>query len=597
MLDDWVSQLEQIVAGHDGYPSEQIEASVTFSMFTALMFRQPGHPQMKFWTEKALHFARKNILIAQRLFIGGYQIHYRHWIGDMVGARSILEEFQDIFDETAASSSLVFGTWKMHEAVYYWHRGLFTECIQAVNDGLARGEREGVHLVDHWLFAQAIYASISSGNLDCAKQYLSRMKSVLQSRHRLDIGHYHYLLSYYYLQKGLIEQALSHSEMALKSATETGVPFPRGLNLILAAQLHHELGHSKQAVIFLNDAYQIAKTMNSHGLRYMAGLVTASIEFDHGNIAQGNKVLAESLKIGKSQQMISFGGWRPNIMAQLCARALQADIETNYVQNLIRRMHLMPMPLPLDVDDWPWPIKIYTLGRFEIQINTVPLHFKTKAQRRTLDLLKALIALGGRDVHEQTLADAVWPDSEADTAIQALNTTLHRLRKLVEHNDAFIRSENRLSLNPKICWIDQLAFERMLNQAETMETSEQTKAANLIEQALKLYQGKFLQSDSGHLWAVSLRERLQRKHIRAVKQLAKHWNRLSQPRKNIKLFEKALEIDDIAEPFYQGLIDNHLKLGQKSEAAAVYQRCCKTLLAKLGTEPTLKTQSMIKQSQ
>ncbi len=595
-LDNWISQMELILASHDSYPCEEIEASLAFSMFSALMFRQPGHPQMKAWTEKALHCARRDVPIAQRIITSGYQIQYRHWIGDMIGAQSVLEEFQDTFNETTTISPLVFGIWKMHEAVYYWHQGLIDECIQAVEDGLARGESEGVHLVDHWILAQAIYANLSSDHLDIAKQYLDRMKPVLQSRRRLDIGHYHFLLSYYYLQKGLIEQALGHSEIALNFAIETGTPFPQGLNLIFAAQIHHELGHSEQAQMLLSHAYQIAKSMYSHGLRHMAGLVTASIEFDHGNLAQGNKVLAESLKIGKSQQIINFGGWRPNIMAQLCTRALQAGIETNYVQTLIRRMHLMPESLPLDVDDWPWSIKIYTLGRFEIQIDTVPLHFKTKAQNRTLDLLKALIALGGRDVHEQTLADAVWPDSEGDAAIQALNTTLHRLRKLVEHKDAFIRSENRLSLNPKVCWADQLAFERMLNQAETMETSEQTKTANLIEQALHLYQGAFLQSDIDHSWVVSLRERLQRKHIRAVKQLAKHWNRQSKPRKNIKLYEKALDVNDVVEPFYQGLINCHLKLGQKSEAVSVYQRCCKTLLAKLGTEPTFKTQSMIKES-
>ena len=433
-LDHWISQLEQLVASHDGYPSEEIEACLAFSMFSALMFRQPGHPQMRLWTEKALLCARTDVPLAQRLITCGYQIQYRHWIGDMIGAHSVLEEFQPIFNETTALSPLVYGIWKMHEAVYFWHQGLFDECFQAVKDGLARGEREGVHLVDHWIIAQAIYASLSSDNLDLAEHHLKHMKPVLQSRRRLDIGHYHFLLSYYYLQKGLIEQSLSHSHIALQVAIETGTPFPQGLNLIFAAHIHHALGDSEQALKNINDAYQIANDINSHGLRHMAGLVTASIEFDHGNIAQGNNVLAESLKIGKSQQIINFGGWRPNIMAQLCARALQAGIETNYVQTLIRKMHLMPESLPFDVDDWPWPIKIYTLGRFGIQINAVPLQFKTKAQHRTLDLLKVLIALGGRDIHEQTLADAVWPDSEADAAIQALNTTLHRLRKAITRN-------------------------------------------------------------------------------------------------------------------------------------------------------------------
>ncbi len=70
------------------------------------------------------------------------------------------------------------------------------------------------------------------------------------------------------INREVIEQALSHSEIALNVAIGMGSPFPQGLNSILAAQLHYELGHLEHAQQLLSDAYQVAKTMNSPGLKF-----------------------------------------------------------------------------------------------------------------------------------------------------------------------------------------------------------------------------------------------------------------------------------------------------------------------------------------
>ena len=52
------------------------------------------------------------------------------------------------------------------------------------------------------------------------------------------------------------------------------------------------------------------------------------------------------------------------------------------------------------------PIQIFTLGRFSIAIDKRAVHSKGKARHRPLGLLKALIALGGRDVASAVFANA-----------------------------------------------------------------------------------------------------------------------------------------------------------------------------------------------
>lgn len=53
------------------------------------------------------------------------------------------------------------------------------------------------------------------------------------------------------------------------------------------------------------------------------------------------------------------------------------------------------------------PVRIFTLGRFLIEVQGQPIRFKTKARRKPLELLKALIALGGDSVPIEALGESL----------------------------------------------------------------------------------------------------------------------------------------------------------------------------------------------
>ena len=89
-----------------------------------------------------------------------------------------------------------------------------------------------------------------------------------------------------------------------------------------------------------------------------------------------------------------------------------------------------------------------------------------KGQHKPIEMLKALIALGGRDVGETRLSEALWPDTDGDVAHSAFSVTLHRLRKMIGHS-ALQLNDSRLSLNPDMCWVDVWACEQLLNQTES----------------------------------------------------------------------------------------------------------------------------------
>jgi DNA-binding SARP family transcriptional activator len=64
--------------------------------------------------------------------------------------------------------------------------------------------------------------------------------------------------------------------------------------------------------------------------------------------------------------------------------------------------------------------------------------------------------------------------------------------------------------------------------------------------------------------------------------------------KAAEYYQKALEVDELAEEFYQHLMTCYKSLGQEAKAVTIYRRCKDSLSMALGVEPSLKTQAIYK---
>ena len=156
-----------------------------------------------------------------------------------------------------------------------------------------------------------------------------------------------------------------------------------------------------------------------------------------GNRALAITQLRESMFRAGEQNGRYYLRFCDEAMSPLFQLAFEEGVEVETVKNLIRMFRLKP---PKDAPDiWPWPVRIVTLGRFEVQIDSEKLEFSRKLPRKTLLLLKAIVALGGRDVPEQALCDTLWGDEEGDAARNALSITVSRLRKLLGSNECVIQ--------------------------------------------------------------------------------------------------------------------------------------------------------------
>lgn len=258
-------------------------------------------------------------------------------------------------------------------------------------------------------------------------------------------------------------------------------------------------------------------------------------------------------------------------------------------------MQQLPVGAPAPDEHRNFPIHIYTLGRFSVSRGVEPIRFARKAQHRPLELLKVLVAFGGREVATDQLAMALWPESEGDVAYNAFEITLHRLRKLIGIENALVLSNGLLTLDNKLCWVDVWAFEQAASNAEALMNSPQPspdELARLSSTVLAIYHGHFLGRETPEPWSITLRERLRSKFLRHLIDVARQWERIGRHGSAIQCYQKGLEVDDLAEIFYQRLMVCYQQLGRRSEALAVYRRCRATLSLILSIPPSPTTEAI-----
>ena len=592
--DRWIGMLDDLLQRHPQFPSPEIDARVTTSMLFALTLRQPHHRHIRTWADRARAIAQKSTNIRLKSFISVYLELYYLWIGDHAGAEFVIKGVRESA-ATPAASPLAQILSRIVEAVYQVRVGNHDLCRKAVVKGLELASETGIVIWNSQLYSQGAINALSEGKPSEAAEYLKKMEPSFVESRRIDACMYRYNSAWEALVRRDLSRARHQVEEALRLALEAGTPFHEGITRIALAQVLHEQGEDEAAMPQLSQALRVAVRMKSRILEFMYFLSQAQIALDRGEDSKVLAPLAHAMTLGRTEGYTNFYWWRSDVMSRLCSRALDAGLETGYVHDLIRKRSLLP-PDPAS-DSWPWPLRVHTLGRFELVSNGKPMLFSGKVQQKPLVLLKALVALGGKDVAEEQFADILWPEADGDLAHKSFEMTVQRLRRLIKSDDIVQLQERRLSLDLSRCWVDVRELEGLIETVDRAwknggPSHDAGLALRLSDKALGLYRGHFLPNDSSHPWALSSRERLRSKLLRTILRAGVHWEQHREWQKAVEIFQKGIEVDGLAEEFYQHLMVCYQELGQRAEAVSTYNRCRILLLSSLGIPPSRKTEDL-----
>lgn len=592
-LDRWIKELEGLLKNYPDFPSPEIEIRVTISMFGALIFRQPMHPALSEWETRARQIVQGSLDFNDRIMIGNYLLLWYYWTGELPKAQLILDTIRPAVGNSHVTP-LALITWRGMEALYCWLTGQNDTCRNILGKGLETAETYGFHGYDSMFLAYGAYSSLSSGEHASAKEYLGKMALAINRNSLLDVSNYHYLAAWKALLEGDPPKSLEHLETAIPTTIKSGAPFVLALYYIGLTQVLFESDRHREAAACLAKAQRIGRQIRSHPVEYQCLLAKSQFAIVHGTAKQRLTYLKRAFSLAREKGFVNMDWCRPSIMATLCARALESEIEVEYVQEFIRKRNLVPDTQRPDCERWPWPLKIYTLGRFELARDGKTVRSSGKAQQKPLALLKALIAFGGRQVSEGKIVDALWPNVDGDMQRQSLATTLHRLRKLLGIKDAIEFQDGKATLNPHYCWVDAWAFERLIKQADLSwkDNNESDNAAVLTEKAIGLFKGPFLSEETDEPWSIQMRERLRDKFLRGLVKLGKHLEQVGQWEEAIEQYQNGLAVDPLVEECYQRLMSCYHSLGRAADAVATYQRCQKNLETVLGVAPSPETEKL-----
>ena len=570
-LDRWLEWLEARLAHMAGFPSPEVELRVTLAMFMALIFRRPDHPDLRGWLDRLLRLSESSAdpqLQVAGLFAAAF---YLQWIGHLPEAGVRVEQLVHLTRRSLVAPAPTLHC-KVTEASFAWFTAAFDTAFKKVDEGLAMAAETGAHLWDHRLLAQGVYAALSQGDLKRAGAYLAKMSAETHPRRRLDVSHYHLLRSWEAFQSEDLPAALEHARIATRLAAELSTPFPEALCRQGTAHILHAMGKHEDARKEIERMRRTGRAMNSDYLEFVADLTEAHDLLQSGaDSVRVHEILRRAMALGRERGFVNFPFWQPAIMSRLCAVALEAEIETAYVRSLIAKRDLLPDPESPPTETWPWRYRIFTLGGFRLLRDGEPVAFSRKIPRKPLDLLKVLAAQSD-GASRQWLEDALWPDADGDRARHALETALYRLRQLLDA-EAIEMSDGRLRLNPRRCWSDAGAFERLLGQTASCldRNGDPDELVVLTHRAARLYAGPYLAGEAAP-WVPSERERLHRQWCRHLERLGQYLGRRNRWEAAADCYRRALEDAPGTEAFYHCLISACEHLGRAAEAEAVRQR-------------------------
>ncbi|MEO8755690.1 MAG: BTAD domain-containing putative transcriptional regulator, partial [Casimicrobiaceae bacterium] len=591
MLDRWVPILEHALADAPRFTTPEAESRVAAAALIALTMRRPESPALPAIAARLRQLLEDDLEVTARIAAGGLLLTHYMVAGDRAGAAALVELLDPLSgDPLLAPRRRIL--WMISHAAWFNGDARYAEAMATLAEAEALSERNGFdgtlsHMV---LLLTRFRTAFQQRDLPAAKGYLARAAVCVKHPSRLTAFYLNYYKAILALLQGRPDDAVEAGEATVALAAACGVPALQKPSLIeVVASAYAMRGQLEQALSKFREARACCTAQQAPAFDAPVAVIESLLALRKG--VGDSAALARSVGTLHAARNLTFLQYVPGLVAEFAAAALAANLETDYIVELVRRRKLAP-PSP-DSASWPWPIRICAMGPFILALDGTPMRSTGKAQRKSLDLLQSLIAAGGHDVATHALIGNLWPSPDGDAG-RAFESTLYRLRKLLGRDDAILLVDGKLTLNAKIVWVDAWALERRLDAVEaSLAAATGTPLHGEIADSLfALYRGHFLEGESDSAWMLGMRQRLRGRFLRNVVALGEYLEGHGEIERAVRLYERGLELDNLSEELYRRLMLTYRQLGQAAGALEVYRRCRHLLSIVLGVNPSAETEAI-----
>ncbi|HEU4383779.1 MAG TPA: BTAD domain-containing putative transcriptional regulator [Anaeromyxobacteraceae bacterium] len=505
-MDQWIDRFETASRLHPVTPGAEFAHRSATAILAALTFRRPGSQALSEWEGRALAVVNDTSLRpVARLTMGAYLLVAWAFRGKGKRAAEVVGTLAPLA-RAGATDPLVGLAWLASEALHFWQVGEPSRSELAASLGLQMARESGVHVWDFHLGQQRVLAAIAAGEPGRARQHMASIEACLRERrplHDVSLLEMETLLALHAGDAESAARAVRAGRELAKAAGASGLAFAEALSTLHVAVALVEAGDPEARPQL--EALRRGGTAWSALGEMVVELAQAELERRSGDLVAARAHLERGLRVSRERSIAPDLWFSRGRLAELCALAIDSDVESEHALALVRRLELAA-PAGCASERWPWKLRIRLFGQYQVLVAGTPLRPSARARRRPLDVLPALVARGGHSATAQAIAAALWPESEGDLAHHALETAAHRLRRLLGH-EVVQHREGEVRLDAGRCWVDALAFESLLAEAAALaQRRDGAGALAAAGGALALYRGPFLEGRE-EPWVLSARDR------------------------------------------------------------------------------------------
>lgn len=510
-LADWIREGERLSGLLPSDPDSPMRVRFAQGMLMALTLAAPGGAQTGVWLQRCsrllLHCPDRDL----RLRLANTMAIATCVRGETHDAAIILEHLRSRppSADSPVADRIVF---HLAECLYCVLTGRNEKCVSEVEEALALGSQWGVNVFDCLLYALSAHAALASGNMHSARANLEKIAVRLPRAAAFDLAHYYSLSAWEAYALGNPRRALTLSKKGRRFAIGSGwLPATLASN-VLHARLLAESRRWQASESLIATAVQQSRTLDLVVAEFHALLALAELRMLQGAFDEMREPLRGAFAISRAKGVMAAPWTLRNRLSELCQRALQFGIEEDQVRRFIRRHRLLPPPVVVG-PEWPFAVRVRILGQRSVLCDPKPIALADKAPPKLLELLDLLVCRGPGGIGRQAAAERLWPEADGDCAQQNMSTALHRLKKLLCHEQAIEIRNGRLALSPQYCWIDAWHFESLLERAEAAR--DMAAKESMLKAAVSIYDRPIAEASAASVLWFPYAERLEKKYQRA----------------------------------------------------------------------------------
>ena len=280
----------------------------------------------------------------------------------------------------------------------------------------------------------------------------------------------------------------------------------------------------------------------------------------------------------------------------LLAEAWQRGVQADYAGWLLSEMGIANPELHPG-----YTLRIRTLGTFTVYRGRHEITAKEWQREKAKQLFQLLVTHRTQLLQREQIVEMLWPGAEPATAYRDFKVAMNALWSALEPNRAarsasffVLRQGSAYGLNlTSGFWLDADEFANQVNRGlSLMARGQHEDGARALRRGLDLYRGDYLEALRYEDWCTEERERLQVLYLRASEALAHHAVEQGDYEAAIHLCDRIISRDRGWEEAYRLLMFSYYRLGNRSMALRVYDRCVQNLQEELGIEPMPATRQL-----